>query len=57
MTHLLDTNVCIVHFKSPHSGPIFDPLSAVTKSDVLVCWIVVAELLYGALHIGTTTDI
>jgi tRNA(fMet)-specific endonuclease VapC len=52
MTHLLDTNACILHLKSPQSGPIYHRLSTLKKSDVVVCSVVVAELLYGALHSG-----
>jgi tRNA(fMet)-specific endonuclease VapC len=50
LTHLLDTNVCIVHLRSPQSGPIYQRLAALGKSDVVLCSVVVAELLYGAIH-------
>jgi tRNA(fMet)-specific endonuclease VapC len=52
MTHLLDTNACIVHLRSPQSGPIYTRLSALNKTDVVLCSVVAAELLYGALHSG-----
>jgi tRNA(fMet)-specific endonuclease VapC len=52
MTHLLDTNACIVHIRSPQSGPVHQHLSLLKRTEVVLCSVVVAELLYGALHSG-----
>jgi tRNA(fMet)-specific endonuclease VapC len=57
MTHLLDTNACIVHLRSPQSGPIYDRLSKLRKTDVALCSVVASELLYGAIHGGSARDV
>jgi tRNA(fMet)-specific endonuclease VapC len=50
MTHLLDTNVCIVHLRGKGGGKVAAKLATMNPPDVAVCSIVVAELLYGALR-------
>ena len=50
MTHLLDTNVCIMHLRSKGVGPISSRLLQFTSHEVCLCSVVVAELIYGALR-------
>jgi tRNA(fMet)-specific endonuclease VapC len=48
VTHLLDTNTCIVYLRKGESSPIAARLAASTPGSVVLCSVVVAELLYGA---------
>lgn len=47
MTHLLDTNACIAHLRSPHSG-VTRELRKRGPGTVTLCSIVKAEPLFGA---------
>lgn len=49
MTHLLDTNACIVHLRSAASS-VSNRLAAHRPGDVVLCSVVKAELLFGALR-------
>ena len=51
MFWLLDTNVWI-HYLKNASSPIADRLRRSAPSDILVCSVVRAELLHGALRYG-----
>ena len=47
MTHLLDTNTCIVHLRSGGTSVVSRRLAS-AQGQVALCSIVVAELLFGA---------
>ncbi len=47
MTYLLDTNACITYLNVPHS-PIARTLQTLHSTEVVVCSVVRAELIYGA---------
>ena len=51
MTWLLDSNVWIHYLKNPTS-PVRSRLGAKQPADILVCSVVKAELLHGALKYG-----
>ena len=50
MTFLLDTNTCIAHLRRPAIGRLERRLSATTPGEVVLCSVVRAELIYGALR-------
>ncbi len=50
MSYLLDTNACITHLKSPPSSRITRKITEVEPQSVLLCSVVKAELIYGALR-------
>jgi tRNA(fMet)-specific endonuclease VapC len=50
MTHLLDSNACIELLRNPVSSPVSIRVQAAPLGSVVVCSIVVAELLFGALR-------
>jgi tRNA(fMet)-specific endonuclease VapC len=47
VTYLLDTNACITYLNVPHS-PVANRLQTLRVSDIVVCSVVRAELIYGA---------
>ena len=47
MNYLPDTNVCVHYLRNPHSV-VAERLMQVAPTDIIMCDIVVAELLYGA---------
>ena len=47
MSYLVDTNICIAFLKGEDAG-VWDRLLALPPSDVCLCSVVKAELLYGA---------
>lgn len=49
MTHLLDTNACVSHLRSSHSR-VSARLAASSAGDVVICSVVKAELIFGALR-------
>ncbi len=50
MKYLLDTNACINHLRSPGNVGIGRKLADANPSDVVLCSVVKAELIYGALR-------
>jgi len=50
MKYLLDTNACITHLRSPANAGIGQRLADVSASDVVLCSVVKAELIFGALR-------
>jgi tRNA(fMet)-specific endonuclease VapC len=50
MPHLLDTNICIRHLRNPRKSPLADRLAGRAYGDVVLCSVVKAELIFGALH-------
>ena len=48
MTHMLDTNSCVDHFRRGPASNVTTRLAAAVPGSVVVCSVVVAELLYGA---------
>jgi tRNA(fMet)-specific endonuclease VapC len=48
LTHLLDTNSCVVYLRRGSSSTIAARLASATPGSVALCSVVVAELLYGA---------
>ena len=55
MTHLLDTNSCIVFLRQGTSSILAKRLAAAKPGSVVLCSIVVAELFYGARRSNQTT--
>lgn len=55
MTHLLDTNTCVVYLRQPASSPVATKLAAATPGSVVLCSVVVAELLFGAYRSSQST--
>ncbi|MGQ0636349.1 MAG: type II toxin-antitoxin system VapC family toxin [Planctomycetaceae bacterium] len=55
MTHLLDTNSCIVYLRRGASSTVAARLAAMTPGSVVLCSVVVAELLYGAQRSAQAT--
>src|SRR5437773_11781753 len=47
---LLDTNTCIHFLRQGTASPVASRLAAVTPGDVVLCSVVIAELLFGALR-------
>jgi tRNA(fMet)-specific endonuclease VapC len=50
MTHLIDSNVCVVYLRSGGVGVLADRVRAAGPSTIALCSVVVAELLFGALR-------
>lgn len=48
MTHLLDTDTCVVYLRQAPASPVAARLSVAAPGSVVLCSVVVAELLYGA---------
>ena len=49
MTHLLDTNTCVVYLRQTAAGThVATRLAKATPGSVALCSVVVAELLFGA---------
>jgi tRNA(fMet)-specific endonuclease VapC len=48
LTHLLDTNSCVVYLRRGGSSAVAARLAAAPPGSVVLCSVVVAELLYGA---------
>lgn len=46
MSYLLDTNVCIRFLNDPHS-PVAERLRRISRSEVMICDVVKAELYFG----------
>jgi len=55
MNYLLDTNVCILYLNNSHAG-ITDKLKSIKPSDVGLCQIVKAELVFGAYKSQRQTE-
>lgn len=55
MKYLLDTNVCIVYLNDSHA-PVVQKLKSIKPSDVFLCQIVKAELVYGAYKSSRQQD-
>lgn len=55
MTHLLDTNICIAYLNG-RDAAVRDRLLALQPSDVLLCSVVKAELLFGARKSARVED-
>jgi tRNA(fMet)-specific endonuclease VapC len=49
VTWLLDTNVCVNYLRSSDGSPIADHLAENNADDVVLCSVVRAELVFGAL--------
>jgi predicted nucleic acid-binding protein len=47
---LLDTNTCVQFLRHGVASPVARRLAAATPGDVVLCSVVVAELLFGALQ-------
>ncbi|MGD0089644.1 MAG: type II toxin-antitoxin system VapC family toxin [Planctomycetota bacterium] len=50
MPHLLDTNCCIRHLRSPSKSPLSGRLAGQVYGAIVLCSVVKAELLFGALY-------
>lgn len=50
MKYLLDTNTCVQYLRKGSASPVSAKLATLRRSDVVLCTVVLAELLYGALH-------
>jgi tRNA(fMet)-specific endonuclease VapC len=50
MTHLLDTNTCVEYLRRGSTGSVASHLAAKPPGSVVLCSVVVAELLFGALR-------
>ena len=50
MKYLLDTNTCVQYLRKGSASPVATQLANSPKSDVVLCAVVVAELLFGALR-------
>src|SRR3954471_12314456 len=50
MTHLLDTNTCVEYLRRGSASPVAAHLAASPPGSVVLCSVVVAELLFGALR-------
>jgi len=48
--YLLDTNTCVQYLRKGSASPVSAKLATLNRADVVVCAVVVAELLYGALR-------
>ena len=48
MTHLLDTNTCIVYLRQSAGSHVATRLASSAPGSVVLCSVVVAELLFGA---------
>ena len=48
MTHLLDTNSCVVYLRHGRASALATRLAGAPPGSIVLCSIVVAELLYGA---------
>jgi tRNA(fMet)-specific endonuclease VapC len=48
--YLLDTNTCVQYLRKGSASPISARLANVKPSDIRLCTVVLAELLYGALR-------
>lgn len=48
MTHLLDTNACVVYLRKGQSSTVAAHLNAAAQGSVVLCSVVVGELLFGA---------
>ncbi len=46
--YIIDTNTCIEYFKNRHG--IAERMSQVSRDDIYVSEVTIAELLYGAMH-------
>jgi len=46
--YLIDTNICIEYFKHRHGVP--ERMAQISRADIFVSEVTVAELLYGAVH-------
>lgn len=52
MKYLLDSNTCIVYLRDPIHSSVAQRFGATQPGDAVVCSVVRAELMYGALHSG-----
>ena len=50
MKYLLDTNTCVQFLRHGSASLVAGRLAAVAAGDVVLCSVVVAELLFGALR-------
>ncbi len=50
MKYLLDTNTCVHFLRHGSKSPVTGKLAAAGPGDVVLCSVVVAELLFGALR-------
>lgn len=50
MGYLLDTNACVNHLKSPGQTGLSRRLGNANPADIVLCSVVKAELIYGALR-------
>jgi tRNA(fMet)-specific endonuclease VapC len=48
--YLLDTNTCVQYLRKGSASPVSAKLTTVQGGDVVLCTVVLAELLYGALR-------
>ena len=55
MTHLLDTNTCIMHLRSSRPA-VAANLAARSAGDIVLCSVVKAELIFGALRSSKPAD-
>ena len=55
MKYLLDTNICILYLNTRHTT-VYARLQQIRRTDVCLCSIVKAELLYGALKSNRSAD-
>ncbi len=49
MKYLLDTNICVVHLRGSQPG-VTSRMAAVPRTDIVLCSVVKAELIFGALR-------
>ena len=54
MSYLLDTNSVIDHLRQGQSSKVTPRLAGAPPGSVFLCSVVLAELIYGAIHSGTT---
>lgn len=48
MTHLLDTNACVVYLRKGAGSTVAAHMNAAAQGSVVLCSVVVGELLFGA---------
>lgn len=50
MKYLLDTNTCVQYLRFGAASPVAAKFAAMHRSDIVLCSVVVAELLFGVLR-------
>jgi tRNA(fMet)-specific endonuclease VapC len=55
VTYLLDTNTCVQFLRHGAASPVAARLAALAPGEVVLCAVVIAELLFGALRSRNVT--